>query len=94
MGNEIYVISGNEAKARRLCDLINGDAKDWDNTVIASVFAAKWEAAMPTDRIELIACALKRLTQCSLKTALDGLVQNGYLRSRKIAGIVHYELNY
>lgn len=86
-----YTLTGFEAKAYEMLEPT--DAISAAHHAIGRVFRAMYHSALPVDRIEAMASAIAGGT-IKAQSALTDMVRRGVLRSRVLAGVRHYELNY
>lgn len=90
-------VSALEITAREILDKARSDDNIWTPTTAAilNVFQARYAWAFPAARVEAIACALEDI--CSfpaMQKCLTKLVRAETLRSRRINGVTHYEINF
>ena len=86
-----------EAEARSLLEASVDYDKDLSgHFAVRQVFRAAWANSLEVDRVLVIANALTNLTynRDQIQHALTTLVRRKALRTRRICGINHYELNF
>ena len=86
-----------EARTHELFELVGQDYDDsnWQNLrIVRSVFKAMWSSSMHAEKIEKVGCAMFGFESLDLTSALDALVKEKVLRSRRSGKVKLYEVNY
>jgi len=91
-----FLRSLHEADTYRLFDTYLDNSDNWSGSaaIIGHVFKAKWYATLSIESIAAIGSALHGLTSFDPKPTLTRLVKAKVLRSRRVGGATHYEVNY
>ncbi len=90
---ESALITETELKARRI--IRDARQTDWSpcQQRILNFFQAEWSSAHTVETVTKVTKALHGPSGLSLQPFLTALARRKVLRSRKIRGVTHYEIN-